>query len=163
MRNKLFSLCLIVALGLFSFVNSIFAVGTETSDSGLKLTYIPDGVRIVRWDRYAVGTGGAYVYNDSGSTTATAGEYDVTGYDLKSISIQVTNTDGGTVTIRPEYKIGSDTSFWVNQTVTNYSGTATGILVITDPIYKIRWGVIKTGTTTGQVTFCEEYKKTPRR
>mgnify|MGYP001616162386 FL=1 len=150
-------------LGLFGFANSLLATGTDTSDSGLKLTYIQDGVRIVRWDRYAVGTGGTYVYNDSGSTTATAGEYDVTGYDLKSISIQVTNTDGGTVTIRPEYKIGSDTSFWVNQTVTNYSGTATGILVITDPIYKIRWGVIKTGTTTGQVTFCEEYKRTPRR
>ena len=163
MKAKLLLLCLIIFPGLLSFTNSLFGSGTETISSGLKVTYIDDGVRIVRWDRYAVGTSGTYVYNDSGSTTATAGEYDVTGYDLKSISIDVTNTDAGTVTIRPEYKIGSDTSFWVNQAVTNYSGTATGILVVTDPIYKIRWGVIKTGTTTADVTFCEEYKRTPRR
>lgn len=162
MKNKLLLLCLIAFLGLFSFLNSCFAVGTETSDTGLKLTYIDrnglTGKVVQRWDAYTLGTTGTYVYNDSGSTTSNAGSIMVEGYEFKYASVNITNTDDGTVTIRPEYRIGT-TSFWVNGSVTTFGGTKTGRLVETDPTTDIRWGAIKSGTTSCKLTFFEVYER----
>lgn len=162
MKSKLFSLCLIAFLGLFSFLNSCFAVGTETTDTGLKLTYIErqglKGVIVQRWDAYPLGTSGTYIYNDSGSSTSNAGSIRVEGYEFKYAGINITNTPADTVTIRPEYRVGT-TSFWINGSATTFVGTQTGRLVETNPASDMRWGAIKNGTNTAALTFFEVYAR----
>ena len=166
MKNKIFSLCIIVFLGLFSFLNNCFAVGTETTDTGLDVTYIQrnglDGVVVQRWDAYPLGTSGTYVYNKYGSTTSNAGSIMVEGFDFKYASINITNTAADTITIRPEYRIGT-TSFWINGSTTTFVGTQTGRLVEENPTTDIRWGAIKNGTNTADVTFFEVYVRYLRR
>lgn len=161
MKNKLFSLCLIVAMGLFSFANNLFAVGTDTVN-GLTYAIIDTngikGVQVQRLNAYALGTSGTYVYNGSGGTSTTAGSFAVTGYEFKSASINITNTAADTITVRPEYQVGT-TSFWINGSTTTFIGTKTGYLTVDNPMTNLRWGLIKNGTTTADVTFFEEYAR----
>lgn len=165
MKNKIFSLCLIVFLGLFSFLNSLFAVGTDTVN-GLTYTLIDTngvrGVRVERLNAYALGTSGTYIYNGLGESGTTSGSFAVTGYEFKSASINITNAATDTVTVRPESQVGT-TSFWINGTVTALVGTQTRLLTFTDPVTNLRWGFIKNGTNTATVTFFEEYTRYVRK
>lgn len=72
MKNKLLSLCFIAFLGLFSFINSCFAIGTYTDQrSGVTVEEIDSGhwfgKKVVWFDGYSFGT--QTVTNNNGSTT----------------------------------------------------------------------------------------------
>lgn len=160
MKRKILSLAFAMA-GLFISQFSLFAAGTDTVN-GLAITYIArngeSGIQVERLNNYSLGTSGTYIYNNSGSTTATAGSLPVGGYETKVAGINITVTDSGVVTVRPEYQIGTS-SFWILGSTTAYTGTQTGRLVETSPCTNMRYGFIKTGTTTATVTFFEEYTR----
>lgn len=166
MRYKLIALSIVTALGLFSFLNNSRADGTVTVN-GVGLTVLDDGniagLRAEHFASYALGTSGTYVYNGSGGTSSTAGSVKVFGCENMSAVFQITTTDSGVCTIRPEYQIGT-TAFWHNGSTTAITGTGTAVITITDtPITNLRFGLIKTGTTTGVVTMVGEYYRYLRR
>lgn len=165
MKNKLFSLCLIVFLGLFTFLNSCFADGTATVNGVSVVTIDNDslyGMNATVLNAYEIGTSGVYIYNGSGGTSSTAGSLIVQGYEFKSASINITNTAADTITVRPESQVGT-TTYWVNGSVTTFIGTKTGLLTFNDPATNLRWGFIKNGTNTARVTFVAEYFRYKRR
>ena len=159
--KKYFLSCVIVFCGLFIFVNNIFADGTATVN-GVNLTIIENEVtytvRVERFNAHALGTSGTYVYNNSGGTSSTSGSIYTLPYEYKSASIKITNTAADTITVRPEYQVGT-TSFWINGSTTTFVGTQTGFLKITDTVTNSRWGLIKNGTNTAEVTFFDEYTR----
>lgn len=163
--KKYFLFCIITFSGLFIFINSLFADGTATVN-GVNITIIEDEtlytLRVERLNAYALGTSGTYIYNNSGGTSSTAGSVYVLPYEFKSASINITNTAADTITVRPEYQVGT-TSFWINGSTTTFVGTQTGFLTITNPMTNLRWGLIKNGTNSAIVTFFEEYTRYIRR
>lgn len=162
MKNKLFSFGFIIGLGLFSFLNSLFAgatpvvgVGTGTTVTGLDYVYVgKGGVRIVRFDAYLLGSSSSYVYNDSGSSTPSdAGAYNVLNYRFKSVRIDITGLSAaGTTTLSIQHADGTTTT-WSEAAVITYTGTASASFPISeDPEFQ-RLGVkYSNGTATIRLT-----------
>mgnify|MGYP001601443957 CR=1 FL=1 len=152
MKNKLL-LLLFVFLGLFTFSNNLFAAGTATVN-GMAVTIIPDGsgVSIVPFNGYNLGTSNAYVYNDTGSSTALAGQYYVLPYRVKNIEINITNLkDAGTTTIGIFTANGTN-STWFASAEPTYSGTQSASFPILENSEFMRIGAKRSGDNAGSLT-----------
>lgn len=132
------------------------------------ITYIlPDehdnayGYYIKRFNAYSVGTGNAYVYNDSGGTSTSAGTIKIRGMTSKSIHVETTNMqDAGTITVGLFMANGTTTpTSWVTISETVYSGTQTGSIAATQSHDYARIGIKRSGTSTADITVKETYTR----
>lgn len=151
---------------LFAFVASIlfcvplFAVGTETTSTGLDITYISNGVYVERFRNYSLGTSNAYIYNKYGSSTpSTAGSFNVIEYRKKGLRIDITGLlDAGTTTLGIFHADGTTTT-WSTCTEIVYSGTQSASFPISEDPQFQRMGIKRSGTSTATVTLTEIYLK----
>ena len=168
-----------VILFLTSLVNLSFADSVVVSSDPLAndVTYIiPDehdnvyGYFVNRFDSYNVGTSNAYVYNDGGGTSSTAGAIKIRGMTDKVVQIDITNMgDAGTNTIGFFMANGTTTpTLWsliyeavYNGTVTS-SGTTTGSIVLSEPHDYDRIGVKRSGTSSADFTVKETYTRSAK-
>lgn len=125
------------------------------------------GYFVKRFDSYSVGTGNAYVYNDSGGTSSTAGAIKIRGMTNKVVLIQITNmSDSGTNTVGFFMGNGTTTpTLWTlisesvfNGTITS-SGTQSGSVVLTQMYDYDRIGVKRSGTSAAEFTVYESYNR----
>ena len=151
MKNKLL-LVPFAFLGLFSFSNNLLAAGTATVN-GMPVTIIEGGVSIVPFNGYNLGTSNAYVYNDTGSSTALAGQYYVLPYRVKNIEINITNLkDAGTTTIGIFTASGGTNTTWFTDTEITYSGTQSASFPIIENSEFMRIGAKRSGDDAGSLT-----------
>lgn len=151
MKNKLLLLPF-VFLGLFSFSNNLFADGTQTVN-GMAVTTVKDGVSIVQFNGYSLGTSNAYVYNDSGSSTALAGQYYILPYRVKNLEVDITNLrDAGTTTIGIFTASGGTNTTWFTDAEIAYSGTQSTSFPISENSEFMRVGAKRSGTGAGSLT-----------
>ena len=141
----------LLVLGLFAFVNNLFAAGTATVN-GMAVTIIKDGVSIVPFNGYNLGTSNVYVYNDSGSSTAAAGQFQILPYRVKNIEIDITNLlDAGTTTIGIFTANGTN-STWFASAEPTYSGTQSASFPILENSEFMRIGAKRSGDNAGSLT-----------
>ena len=135
------------------------------------ITYIlPDehdntyGYFVKRFDSYAVGTGNAYVYNDGGGMSSTAGAVKIRGMTNKSIHVETTSMgDAGTITVGLFMANGTTTpTSWVTISETVYSGTQTGSIAASQMRDYDRIGIKRSGTSTADITVKETYTREAR-
>lgn len=125
------------------------------------------GYFIKRFDSYAVGTGNAYVYNNGGGTSSTAGAIKIRGMTNKVVQINITNmSDAGTNTIGFFMANGTTTpTLWslvsesiFTGTVTS-AGTVAGIVSLSQMGDYDRIGIRRSGTSSADFTIKESYTR----
>lgn len=146
-------------VSLFLCVQSqVFALGTETTSTGLAITCIENGIRVDRFLAYSLGTSNAYVYNDSGSATpSTAGSLGVLSYRVKNLDIDITGLkEAGTTTIGI-FTANGTTSIWFTDVEIEYSGTSSSSFPIVENSQFMRIGAKRSGANSATLTVKETY------
>lgn len=159
-------------LVLLFFSNRLMADGTATVN-GVPITTTEDETsssRIlyaVRFDSYTLGTSNAYIYNNAGGTSSSAGCLKVRGMTGKTVQLEITNMkEPGTNTIGIFMANGTTTpTLWAliyeavyNGTITA-SGTQTGSIPITEMHDYCRLGIKREGNNSADFTIKETYTR----
>lgn len=167
MRYKAILFSLVLLLTSLTSTHAAFIADTNDPITNDISYILPDehdntyGYFVKRYDAYAVGTSNAYVYNDSGGTSSTAGAIKIRGMTNKSIHFESTNIqDAGTITVGLFMANGTTTpTSWVTISETVYSGTQTGSIACTQTHDYDRIGIKRSGTSTADVTVKETYTR----
>ena len=143
--------------------NDVYYVNPDEHDNAY-------GYFIKRFNSYTVGTGNAYVYNDGGGTSSTAGAIKIRGMTNKVVLIEITNmSDAGTNTIGFFMANGITTpTLWTlisesvfNGTLTS-SGTQSGSVSLAQMHDYDRIGIRRSGTSGADFTVYESYSREAR-
>lgn len=145
---------------LFCLCSNLYALGTGTTN-GMSYTLIETdgviGIQINQFDSYTLGTANTYVYNDSGSTTNTAGSYKTLPFEFKSLCLDITSlNDAGTTTVGI-FAANGTTDIWSTYSETTYSGTQSTIITLSIYPEYMRAGIKRSGTSSASVTLKELY------
>ncbi len=169
--------CIILFLTSITSLSSAASVAVSSDPINDDITYInPDehdnshGYFVTRFNSYTVGTSNAYIYNDGGGSSSSAGAVKIRGMTNKVVQIEITNMlDAGTNTIGFFMANGTTTpTLWAlvyeaiyNGTVTS-SGTTTGTIPLSEACDYDRIGIKRRGTSSADFTVKESYTRTYR-